>query len=274
MEKMKNLGRLFYYVATLLATIFYLLPMYTIINVSIKDAEDLVYGPVIPARSIFLGAYLEAWRQISQPFYNSVFMTLPATVISTFLGSLSGLTFYRLKFKGSNLLFFLLILGFYIPPQAILIPLVRFISAVGLYGTIGGLILTHVSYGMPITTLLFKNYYESIPKEVLEAAEIDSGSILSIYRHVILPLSLPGFAVVSIFQFTNIWNDFLFGLVLSRGPSSQPVTVAIANLKGTTLAAWNVQMAGALIGAIPVLLFYLFATKLVIRGLMAGAVKG
>jgi glucose/mannose transport system permease protein len=127
---------------------------------------------------------------------------------------------------------------------------------------------------MPITTLLFKNYYESIPKEVLEAAEIDSGSILSIYRHVILPLSLPGFAVVSIFQFTNIWNDFLFGLVLSRGPSSQPVTVAIANLKGTTLAAWNVQMAGALIGAIPVLLFYLFATKLVIRGLMAGAVKG
>jgi glucose/mannose transport system permease protein len=113
-----------------------------------------------------------------------------------------------------------------------------------------------------------------MPKEILEAAELESRSVFSTYKNIILPLSLPGLAVVSIFQFTNIWNDFLFGLVLSRGASSQPVTVAIANLKGTTLAAWNVQMAGALIGAIPVLAFYLFATKMVIRGLMAGAVKG
>ena len=271
---MANVTRIITYIVSVIACIFYLLPIYTVLNVSLKTATELAWGPVIPARSLYLGAYMEAWRYISDPFFNSVEMTLPATIISSFLGSLSGFAFFRFKFKGSNLLLFLLILGFYVPPQAILIPLVKFIADIGLFGTIPGLILTHVAYGMPITTLLFKNYYESIPKDVLDSAEIDGADMGMLYRKILLPLSLPGFAVVMIFQFTNIWNEFLFGLVLTQGRYSQPVTVAIANLKGTTLAAWNVQMAGALIGAIPVVLFYLFATKLVIKGLMAGAIKG
>jgi len=266
--------RLLVYLISIIACIFYLLPLYTVLNVSIKTAQELTWGPVIPAQSVYLGAYLEAWRQISDPFFNSVRMTLPATIISTFLGSLSGFAFFRFNFKGRDLLLFLLVLGFYVPPQAILIPLVKFIADIGLFGTIQGLILTHVAYGMPITTLLFKNYYESIPKDILDSAEIDGAGLGMMYRKIILPLSLPGFAVVLIFQFTNIWNEFLFGLVLTQGRFSQPVTVAIANLKGTTLAAWNVQMAGALMGALPVVLFYLFATKLVVKGLMAGAIKG
>lgn len=262
------------YAVTVVACALYLLPMYTMVNVSLKSPEDLIWGPVIPTRRLYLDSYLQAWEEISEPFFNSIEMTIPATVISTFLGSISGLGFYRAKFKWKELLLFLIVLGFYVPPQAVLIPLVRFLANIGLYGTIPGLVLTHVAYGMPITTLLFRNYYESIPKEILDSAEVDGASLMTLYRSILFPLSLPGFAVVSIFQFTNIWNEFLFALVLSRGKGSQLVTVAIANLKGTTLAAWNVQMAGALIGAVPVVIFYIFATKMVIKGLMAGAIKG
>ncbi|MCD6126562.1 MAG: carbohydrate ABC transporter permease [Thaumarchaeota archaeon] len=267
-------GRIFAYLITIIACTLYLLPLYTMVNVSLKSPEDLIWGPVAPARRLYFNSYLQAWEKISEPFFNSIKMTVPATLISTFLGSISGLGFYRAKFKYKDLLLFLIVLGFYVPPQAVLIPLVKFLADIGLYSTIAGLVLTHVAYGMPITTLLFKNYYESIPKEILDSAEVDGASLTTLYRSILLPLSLPGFAVVSIFQFTNIWNEFLFALVLGRGRASQLVTVAIANLKGTTLAAWNVQMAGAVIGAIPVAIFYIFATKLVIKGLMAGAIKG
>lgn len=254
-------------------SIFYLLPAYTLINVSLKSNEDLIFGPVVPPRQIYFGAYQEAWMQIRDYFLNSVMMTLPATIISTLLGSLSGYAFFRFKSKVADILFLLVITGFYVPPQAILIPLIRFISSIGLYGTIYGLVLTHIAYGMPITTLLFRNYYESIPKDILDSSEIDGAGEWLKFAKIIFPLSLPGMAVVLTFQFTNIWNDFLFGLVLSQGRFSQPVTVAIANLKGTTLAAWNVQMAGAAIGAIPVVIFYIFGTKLIIKGLTAGAIK-
>lgn len=247
--------------------------MYTLVNVSLKSTEDLVYGPVVPPRQVYFGAYQEAWTQISDYFLNSVKMTLPATIISTLLGSLSGYAFFRFRSKITNIIFLLMVTGFYVPPQAILIALIKFISSIGLYGSIYGLILTHIAYGMPITTLLFRNYYESIPKEILDSSEIDGAGEWLKFIKIIFPLSLPGMAVVLTFQFTNIWNDFLFGLVLSQGRYSQPVTVAIANLKGTTLAAWNVQMAGAAIGAIPIVIFYIFGTKLIIKGLTAGAIK-
>jgi len=269
----KPSSRYLLYTFAVAISIFYLLPMYTLVNVSLKSTEDLVYGPVAPPKQIYFRAYYEAWNEIDDSFLNSVLMTLPATIISTLLGSLSGYAFFRFRSRIANTIFLLIVTGFYVPPQAILIPLIRFISFIGLYGTIYGLILTHVAYGIPITTLLFRSYYESIPKEILDSSEIDGAGEWLKFMKIIFPLSFPGMAVVLTFQFTNIWNDFLFGLVLSQGRVSQPVTVAIANLKGTTLAAWNIQMAGAAIGAIPVVLFYVLGTKLIIKGLTAGAIK-
>ena len=253
---------------------FYLFPIYTLINTSLKTTQDLIWGPVTPTKYLYFGAYQEALNRIHKPLVNSIIITVFATVISSFLGAMSGYVFSKFSFRGLTTLFFMIIIGFYIAPQSILIPLVRFIGKIGLYGTCLGLILTHVAYGMPITTLLFRNYYESIPGELVESAQIDGCGVSGIFTRIILPLSLPGFALVAIFQFTNIWNEFLFGLILSRGIAAQPVTVAVANLKGTTLAAWNVQMAGAFIVVIPVMLVYIFLLKLIVKGLLLGSIKG
>jgi len=150
----------------------------------------------------------------------------------------------------------------------------RFIGSIGLYNSYWGLILTHTAYGVPITTLLFRNYFESLPTEVVDSARIDGCSYIGTFFKIALPLSLPGFAVVAIFQFTNIWNEFLFGLILTRGADSQPLTVAISNLKGTTVASWNIQMAGMLISVLPVMIVYIFFLKLIVKGLLMGSVKG
>lgn len=143
-----------------------------------------------------------------------------------------------------------------------------------MYNSYWGLILTHTAYGVPITTLLFRNYFESLPTEVVDSARIDGCSYIGTFFKIALPLSLPGFAVVAIFQFTNIWNEFLFGLILTRGADSQPLTVAISNLKGTTVASWNIQMAGMLISVLPVMIVYIFFLKLIVKGLLMGSVKG
>jgi glucose/mannose transport system permease protein len=143
----------------------------------------------------------------------------------------------------------------------------------GLYGGIPGLILVHVIYGIPITTLIFRNYYASVPGEVMAAARIDGADFLGIYRYIMIPLSLPGFVVVIIWQFTNIWNEFLFAVVLTN-PANWPITVALNNLAGSQIVEWNVQMAGALLAAIPTLIVYVLLGRYFIRGLMAGALKG
>ncbi|HVP18597.1 MAG TPA: carbohydrate ABC transporter permease, partial [Spirochaetia bacterium] len=171
-------------------------------------------------------------------------------------------------------LFPLLLFGMFIPYQSILIPLVRVLQNVGIYGTRGGLIFTHVVYGIPITTLIFRNYYAAIPDELLEASKIDGAGILGIYANVLFPLSLPGFVVVMIWQFTSIWNDFLFAVVVTSRPALQPITVALNNLAGSFSVEWNVQMAGALIAALPTLLIYIFLSRYFMSGLLAGSVKG
>ena len=143
----------------------------------------------------------------------------------------------------------------------------------GLYGSLKGLVLVHVVYGIPITTLIFRNYYAAIPTDLLEAAKVDGAGLLTIYRRVFLPLSLPGFAVVGIWEFTQVWNDFLFAVTVTPNPSAQPVTVAVQNLSGSQIVEWNVQMAGALLAALPTLLVYIFLGRFFIRGLLAGALK-
>jgi glucose/mannose transport system permease protein len=162
----------------------------------------------------------------------------------------------------------------FIPYQSILIPLVLTLQRLGLYGSIPGLILTHVVYGIPITTLIFRNYYASIPTELLEAAKVDGAGFFTIYRRVILPLSATGFVVVAIWQFTSIWNEFLFGLVITNSPQERPVTVALQNIAGSQYTMWNVQMAGALLVALPTLLVYILLGRYFLRGLLAGSLKG
>ena len=262
------------YLLLTIAAFFYLFPIYTAVNTSLKSNEELAYGPVSFVKSPEFSNYLKAFSEIDRPIWNSFVITMAATAISSALGAWGGFGYSKLKFRGSSILFLILVLGFYIAPQSILIPLLRFIGSIGLYNSYWGLILTHTAYGIPITTLLFRNYFESLPTEVVDSARIDGCSYIGTFFKIALPLSLPGFAVVSIFQFTNIWNEFLFGLILTRGADSQPLTVAIGNLKGTTVASWNIQMAGMLISVLPVLVVYIFFLKLIVKGLLMGSVKG
>ena len=206
--------------------------------------------------------------------YNSLMLAIPATIISAVWGSINGYVFAKWKFRGSNLLFALLVFGMFIPYQSILIPLIQFLQQVKLYGTIYGLITVHVLYGLPITSLIFRNYFANIPDELMEAARIDGAGIIRTYTNVMLPLSLPGFVVVGIFQFTNIWNDFLFGVTILPSPTAQPITVALNNLSGSFSVDWNVVMAGAVVAALPTALVYIFLGRFFVKGLLAGSVKG
>jgi len=263
----------FIYIILLGLSFFYLFPIYAMVNTSLKDTPELAYGPIQLAKGFNLSAYGEAFQRIKQPYVNSAIMAVSATVLSSFIGAMSGYVLSRYRFRGSSIVFFLIIIGFYVAPQSILIPLVRFMGMLGIYNTYFALILTHTAYGIPITTLLFKNYFDPIPTALVESAQIDGCSVIGVFTQIMLPLALPGFAVVGIFQFTNIWNDYLYGLTLTQGVASQPVTVAVANLKGTTVAAWNVHMAGAFMSSIPVLVIYLFFLRLIIKGLLMGSVK-
>jgi glucose/mannose transport system permease protein len=151
---------------------------------------------------------------------------------------------------------------------------VRFLQEIGLYGTTAGLVLVHVVYGLPVTTLIFRNFYANVPTELVEAARVDGAGLVSIFTHIMLPVSIPAFVVVGIFQFTNIWNDFLFGVIVVQNPDAQPVTIALNNLSGSFSVDWNVVMAGAIVAALPTILVYVFLSRYFVRGLLAGSVKG
>jgi len=222
----------------------------------------------------WLGSMKEGFRGLSGSFLNSVFLVIPATVISALFGSLNGYVLTKWRFRGSDLIFTMILFGMFIPYQSIIIPLVLTLQRLHVYGTIPGLILVHVIYGIPISTLIFRNYYITVPTEMVEASKIDGANFLGIYRWVIFPLSTPGFAVAMIWQFTSIWNDFLFGLIITPNPASQPITVALNNLAGSYIVQWNVQIAGALLTALPPILIYIFLGKFFLRGLLQGSLKG
>jgi glucose/mannose transport system permease protein len=177
------------------------------------------------------------------------------------------------KFRGANTLFALMLFGMFIPYQSVLIPLFQFVSGLGLQGSIWALVLAHVVYGIPITTLIFRNFYADVPDALIEAATIDGAGFWSIYGKVIFPISIPGFVVVIIWQFTQVWNEFLFAATLAS-PKSQPVTYALSQLAGGQAVSWNLPMAGAILAAIPTLLVYIFLGRYFVRGLLAGSVKG
>ncbi len=189
------------------------------------------------------------------------------------MGSIGGYVFAKVRFKYDNLLFALILFGMFIPYQSILFPLISFLQKIGLYGSIAGLILVHVVYGIPITTLIFRNYYTEVPTELIEAAQIDGAGFFRTYSKILFPISIPAFVVV-IWQFTNIWNEFLFAVTITNDPTKQPITVALVNLSGSQVVEWNVQVAGAAITALPTMIVYLLLGKYFIKGLFAGSVKG
>ncbi len=268
-------SRLLFWLVLALALIFYALPIYVMVINGIKEAQDVSLATMWRLPSQFtLGGFAEAWRRLSPNLRNSLVMVVPATILSALIGSLNGYLFSKWRFRGSEVIFAVLLFGFFIPYQSILLPLVRFLQMIGLYGTLPGLVLTHVVYGIPVTTLIFRNFYASIPPSIIEAATVDGAGILQTYSRIILPLSAPAFVVTAIFQFTNIWNDFLFGITVVPNPKAQPVTIALNNLSGSFSVDWNVVMAGAVLAALPTALVYIFLGRFFIRGMVAGSVKG
>ncbi len=262
------------YIPLLLISIFYLLPMYVMLNTGFKSFDEVSLRTMWDLPSgLHFENFRAALQQLAPHLWNSVRLVIPAAIISSFLGSLNGFVLARWKFRGSNIIFPLILFGMFIPYQSILIPLVTFMREIGLYGTVPGLVLTHVIYGLPITTLTFRNYYATVPQELIEAARIDGANIFDTYRHVLLPISIPSFVVVLIWQFTSAWNDFLFAVVLTTS-DTWPVTVALNNMAGSQIIEWNVQMAGAFLAALPTLVVYVLLGRYFLRGLMAGALKG
>jgi glucose/mannose transport system permease protein len=262
------------YVPLLLATLFYLVPLYLMLSTGFKSfAEvDLQRMWQLPS-GLHFDNFTAAFEQLAPALWNSLRLVIPASFISSMLGSINGFVLARWKFRGADFIFPFLLFGMFIPYQSILIPLVEFMRDINLYGGVPGLVLTHVIYGIPITTLTFRNYYATVPKELIESARIDGAGLLETYFHILLPLSIPSFVVVLIWQFTAAWNDFLFAVVLTS-PGNWPITVALNNMAGSQIIEWNVQMAGAFLAAVPTLLVYIFLGRYFLRGLMAGALKG
>ena len=271
----KNSGRWFVWLILILAAIFFLIPVYVMVVNGLKDAQNVSLSTMwnLPD-SVSGGGFKEAFQRLWPNMKNSLLMVIPATIISSFIGAINGYLLSKWKFRGSDILFTLMLFGFFIPYQSILFPLVRFLQFIHLYGSIPGLILVHVVYGIPITTLIFRNYFAGVPTEMIEAARVDGAGLITTFTRIMLPLSIPAFVVVGIFQFTNIWNDFLFGVTVVADPRAQPVTIALNNLSGSFSVDWNVVMAGAVVAAIPTIIIYIFLGRYFVRGLMAGSVKG
>jgi glucose/mannose transport system permease protein len=280
-HKRRRAPRWWLYLIMIVLAAFFILPVYLLLITAFKDFSQVSLGRMWDwPTSLSLESFSRAWNGgegttgMRGSFVNSLLLVIPATIISCILGSLNGYVLSKWKFPGSETLFTLILFGMFIPYQSILVPLVQVLASVGLYGNLAGLIFTHVVYGIPITTLIFRNYYASVPKELVEAGQIDGADFFGVYRHIMLPLSVPGFVVVAIWQFTSIWNEFLFGLIITNDPRLRPVTVALQNMSGSQFTQWNVQMAGALLVAVPTLIVYIFLGRYFLRGLLAGSLKG
>ena len=273
------------YAILALFAIYYMLPLFVMVTTSLKSLEEIRTGSLISLpRDVTFQAWVTAWsgacsgikcEGLRPYFWNSVIMAVPAVLISTFIGALNGYAVAQWRFRGANLIFALILFGCFIPFQVVLLPMARLLGQMGLAGSIPGLIMVHVIYGIGFTTLFFRNYYVTIPPELVKAAKIDGASFFRIFFSIFLPLSLPIIVVTIIWQFTQIWNDFLFGVSFSEA-GTQPVTVALNNIVNSTTGVkeYNVDMAAAIIAALPTLMVYVVAGKYFIRGLTAGSVKG
>jgi len=285
MQPKMTVSRVVVYAALILFALYFLFPLYVMLSTSFKSLDQIHSGtmlslPTSPTFAPWIKAWSEACTGVRcdgmQPFFmNSVKMVIPAVLISSIIGAFNGYVLTHWRFRGADAFFTMLLVGCFIPFQAILLPMARLEGFLGLSNTIGGLVLVHVVYGIAFTTMFFRNFYVSVPAELVKAARIDGAGFFMIFTRIMMPISLPIFMVCLIWQFTQIWNDFLFGIVFS-GVDSMPITVALNNLVNTSTGVkeYNVDMAGAIIAALPTLLVYVIAGRYFVRGLTAGAVKG
>lgn len=273
------------YAALVFAALYYLIPLYVMLTTSVKSMEEIRAGNLLSLpQSIGFAAWDKAWSTactgvscegLSGYFMNSVKMVIPAVLISTVLGAINGYVLSKWRFPGSNVVFAMILFGVFMPFQVLLLPMAQTLGWLGIASTTTGLVFVHVVCGLASTTLFFRNYYVGIPDELIKAARLDGAGFWRIFWRIILPMSTPIIMVTLIWQFTNIWNDFLFGVVFSAG-DSQPITVGLNNMANTstTVKEYNVDMAAALIAALPTIAVYVFCGKYFVRGLAAGAVKG
>jgi glucose/mannose transport system permease protein len=269
----------------ILFALFYLAPLYVMIATSLKSVEEIRAGNLLAfPQDPSLAAWAKAWSSacvgvectgIGRFFWNSVKMVIPAVAISTLIGALNGYVLTKWTFRGANVIFALILFGCFIPFQIVLIPMARTLGLLGLASSTPGLVLVHVVYGICFTTLYFRNFYAAFPTDLVKAAKIDGAGFFTIFWRIMLPNSLPILVVTVIWQFTNIWNDFLFGASFAAGGAA-PITVALNNIVNTSTGVkeYNVDMASAMMTALPTLLVYILAGQYFVRGMMAGAVKG
>jgi len=279
------LSRALVYGVLLLAAFFFLAPLYVMLVTSLKDAEQIRSGNLLSLpHSLNFEAWSLAWssactgtdcRGLKPFFWNSVIMVVPAVLVSTLWGAMNGYVLSLWKFRGSELMFGFMLFGVFMPFQVVLLPMSQVLGWLGISSSIGGLIVVHCLAGLAGTTLFFRNYYASIPKELVNAARIDGAGFWRIFFRIVVPMSTPIVMVTLIWQFTNIWNDFLFGVAFS-GADSKPITVGLNNMVNTSssVKSYNVDMAAAVIAGLPTMLVYVLAGQYFVKGLTAGAVKG
>jgi glucose/mannose transport system permease protein len=268
-----------------LFVLYYLLPLIVMISTSLKSLEEIRTGSLLSLpREVTVEPWAKAWESacvgvrcvgLSPYMWNSIAMVVPAVLLSTFLGSINGYALTKWRFPGANTIFILMLFGAFIPFQVVLLPMAQVLGALGLAGTVPGLVLVHTVYGLAFTTLFFRNFFIGVSDGIVHAARIDGASFFGIYFRILLPMAPPAFVVTIIWQFTQIWNDFLFGVAFTASYSS-PVTVALNNLvaSSTGVKEYNVDMAAAIIAALPTLAVYVIAGNYFLRGLSAGALKG
>jgi len=273
------------YGTLIVVAIYYLIPLYVMIVTSLKGMPEIRLGNIFsPPVEVTFEPWVKAWAQactglncdgLSRGFWNSVKITIPSVFVSIAIASINGYALANWRFKGANLFFTILIFGAFIPYQIMIYPLVILLRDLGLYTKLPGLILIHTIFGMPILTLLFRNYFTTIPEELFKAARVDGAGFWGIYFRVMMPMSLPIFAVAIVLQVTGIWNDFLFGVIYTK-PANYPMTVQLNNIVNSVqgVKEYNVNMAATLLTGLVPLAIYFISGKLFVRGIAAGAVKG
>lgn len=278
-------NNVFLYGILILVAMYYLLPLYVMIVTSLKGMPEIRLGNVFsPPVEVTFQPWVKAWAEactgincegLSRGFWNSVRILIPSVLLSICIASVNGYALANWRFKGSEVFFNILIVGAFIPYQVMLYPIVIMLREIGLYGSLWGLVLVHTIFGMPILTLLFRNYFASVPDELFKAARVDGAGFWGIFLRIMLPMSLPIFVVAIILQVTGIWNDFLFGVVYTK-PDVYPMTVQLNNIVNSVqgVKEYNVNMAATLLTGLVPLIIYFASGKLFVRGIAAGAVKG
>lgn len=276
---------IFLYGTLLVIGLYYAVPLYVMVMTSLKGMPEIRMGNIFsPPMEITFEPWVKAWAEactglkckgLSSGFWNSVIITVPSVIISIAIASVNGYALANWRFRGANIFFTILIFGAFIPYQVMIYPIVIMLREMGIYGTLTGLVIVHTIFGMPILTLLFRNYFSSLPEELFKAARVDGAGFWSILFRVMLPMSMPIFTVAAILQITGIWNDFLFGVVFT-GPEAYPMTAQLNSIVNSTTGVreYNVNMAATILTALVPLSIYFISGKLFVRGIAAGAVKG